>query len=196
MFTKSLRKGKIMSERFTEDGLENGFSYNIVRYNNPFPNSSDELNNYIIEIQFINNIGIVVYSCRINGNDILNILDNFTLFLCGLCFNTSEINVKLQPHNNKIPIIELSNLYKDNLSISPRLHEYRCYQLSIYEADMNNQNHIIQILKIAMGETEINDFLFNLYFNCLSDIILPTDTLNKLDEYVGRVFGSNWFNYG
>lgn len=177
-------------------GLAYGYKYKILRHDNIFiSDNMQNLDKYTIELQFYNNIGILIYSVKLNESDIINIIDTFSLFLCGYNNNSS---IKLHLNNNKYPVIELSNIGYNNeseLMVDGDLSEYRCYQISIFEVDMNDQNSITLFLKIPMGMTEIEEFIFDLYFNGLSDIVFPDNILNKLDECIGRIFGSNWFNY-
>ena len=61
---------------------------------------------------------------------------------------------------------------------------------------MNDQNSMTKILSIPMSCTEVEEFVYNLYFVGLMDLNLPDELLERLDEIIGRIFGSNWYNYG
>ena len=59
----------------------------------------------------------------------------------------------------------------------------------------NANNSMTKILSVPMANTEIEEFVFNLYFVGLMDLVLPDEIYQKLDDILCRIFGDNWYNY-
>ena len=60
----------------------------------------------------------------------------------------------------------------------------------------NNDNNTVQIAKIPISISELEEFIFELYFNTIIDLVLNEEQSEYVNEIIGRVFGSNWFNAG
>ena len=100
----------------------------------------------------------------------------------------------------KYPVIHFQNISKkidkkNKNYVDPHMDEYRDHEMTILESDMNNPNSMMKILSIPMGCTELEEFVFNLYFVGLMDLVLPDEVYQKLDDILSRIFGDNWYNY-
>lgn len=184
-----------------------GYQLEFSRKSNNLSFSNDDtIFKNIITIDIKNNIGILLYSIRMNEGDCIRLLDYITAYLYDFFDwgDTCDIKLSLSTTTaTKYPIIHFQNITKqineneNNVTYYNRsLEEYRYHEMSILEADMNNPNSMMKILTIPMSSSEVEEFVYMLYFNGLMDLVLPEELLNKLDEIIARIFGENWFNWG
>ena len=176
--------------------------FDRVSSNTTFTND-DTISRNIIIINIKNNIGVIVYSIRMNEADCIRLLNYITIYLYDFYGwgDTCDIKLSLASSTTgRIPIIHFQNISnqinKDNQSYYDNsMDEYRYHEMTIYEADTNNLNSNIKILSIPMGCTEVEEFVFNLYFTGLIDLTLPEEILEHLDEIMARIFGEGFWNY-
>ena len=151
----------------------------------------------IIIVDVKDTIGRTIYSIKMNESECIKLMDCITMYM----YEFDDINANCEvvistTTNGKYPVLAFHNMderYKCDKNYTNELMEYRGHILSIYEVDTNNQNSYIQILNIPMGETEISDFVFNLYFSGLIDLVLTPEVNDRLDLIMSRVFGDMWF---
>ena len=161
----------------------------------------DTISRNIIIINIKNSIGVTIYSLKMNEADCIRLMDYITIYLYDFYDWGDECNIKLSISSSstgKYPIIHFQNISNqintDNKNyIYTNVGEYRYHELTIIEADANNS--MTKILSVPMANTEIEEFVFNLYFVGLMDLVLPDEIYQKLDDILCRIFGDNWYNY-
>lgn len=178
-----------------------GYVFEFSRVSNNLIFKDDNtISKNIIVLNIKNTIGVIVYSIRMNETECIRLMDVITMYMFDFYDLGNECRIHLSISNNgKIPILHFHNIderYINNPNYNdPHFSEYRSHILSIYEADMNDQNSYTQILSIPLGDTEVSDFVFNLYFNGLIDLVFPAEVEERLDIIMGRIFGDNWHNF-
>lgn len=156
--------------------------------------------NNIISINIKNNIGVIIHSIKMNEGDCICLLDYITAYLYDFFDWGDECNIILNissASSNKHPMIHFQNITNKvnpgNINYqNPSLSELRVHELSILESDGCST---VKILTVPMSNSEVEEFVYNLYFVGLMDLTLPQELLEKLDEIIARIFGDNWYNY-
>ena len=184
------------------ENLALGYRFEFRRQSSNVSFEDDNtLSRNIIIIDIKNTIGLTIYSIKMNEAECIKLID----YITGYAYDFYSMNPNRECEisisnttNGKHPVLyfhDIDNRFINNPNYkNATLNEYRSHILTIYEVDMINQNRYVQILTIPMSDTEVSDFAFNLYFNGLIDLVLPTEVNERLDLYMGRIFGDNWHN--
>ena len=161
----------------------------------------DTISRNIIIINIKNNIDVIVYTIRMNEADCIKLLDYITAYLYDFFDWGDRCDIKLSLASSttgRVPIIHFQNI-SNNINENNQIYydrsmdEYRYHEMSIYELDTSN-NQYIKILSVPMGCTEVEEFVYWLYFTGLMDLTLPEEILEHLDEILARIFGEGFWN--
>lgn len=175
-------------------GLMNGykFKYNRVENKALFSDDNQYSSKYIIELNIYNNIDILIYSIRMSESDCIRVIDELSKYLYDLFGLGEHCLIKLPMTNNRCTNLQFNNVAPKNGPVYiDSLNEEREHELVIVECQSDSS---LQILKIYLSNTEVEELIFELYFNGLIDIALDFQQSAYVDEIIGRIFGSNWFN--
>lgn len=166
---------KIQNYNSFECKLALGYVFEFTRYDNHvrFKNDTGITSRYIIHCNIKNNIGVIVYSFKMNESDTMRFLDSVGNFLYYFTDTGCSYYIGLPISNSTdghYPSFEFINTnrfideddYQATQSIyfNPETGENRYFDLIIYDAkDKYAEN---QILKIPMSPSEIEDLMFQI----------------------------------
>ena len=155
--------------------LAMGFVFEFTRYDNltRFVDDPNSTSRYIIHCNIKNNIGVTIYSFKMNEADTMRFIDSVANFLYYFTDTGSSFYVGLSMANSTnghYPSFEFVNtsrfICNEDYQGVPTLYynsdsgEYRYFDLTIYDAkDKFAEN---QILKLPMSPSEIEDLLFQI----------------------------------
>lgn len=141
---------------------------------------------YIVECKFFNNIGSEIYSFRMNESDCLRLLENMSVFLYEFDYTGSSMFIELCLENNHQEYYPTIYLFKSSRCGEPEEfeqfgawfynkdnEEVRYIDFTLLNYRGNNQEDII--LKIPLGATELESFIFELCMIIDADITFPPD---------------------
>ena len=164
--------------------LMNGYRFEYKKYDNQIFNDTNSKS--IIEVILYDNLDVPIYKFRISELDCIRIIDNLTQYLYNLYNNGYTCSIQLPITLDHRPSIHLSDVGANAKYMDDDMSETRHHILTIIDT--------VQIANIPMSDTEMEEFIFELYFNGLIDSVLDINQSQFVDEIMGRVFGSNWFN--
>lgn len=162
------------------------YKVTFKRYNSTV-NFTDAPNcGYIVECKIFNNIGSEIYSFRMNESDSLRLLENMSVFLYEFDYTGSSMYIGLCLENAHQGYYPTFYLYKSSRcgeedeyeQFGPWFYnkdndEVRYIDFTIMNDRGNNNEDII--LKIPLGATELESFIFELCMVIDADITYPPD---------------------
>lgn len=180
------------SQNYTsfECKLAMGFVFEFIRFTNlvRFVDDPNVTSSYIIQCNIKNNIGVVIYSFKMNEADTMRFIDSVGNFLYYFTDTGSYYIISLPNSNSNYhyPTFKFINtsrficeedMNQKNIFFNEDTDECRYFDLVIY--DSFNKLEENQILKIPMSASEVEDLMFQI---CLTANV---DFGNWLDEKFG-----------
>lgn len=164
------------SQKFNsfECKLAGGVVFEFIRFENQTHFiGQDQSSRYIISCNIKNNIGVIIYSFKMDESDTLRFIDCAGNFLYYFTDTGSSMYIGLPMANSTdqhYPSIELLNTSRfsceEEMNESNSIYfnndtmEYRYFDLTIYDSkDHYNEN---QILKLPMSCSELEDLIFKI----------------------------------
>ena len=153
--------------------LAGGVVFEFTRYDNltRFVDDPNVTSRYIINCNIKNNIGVVIYSFKMNEAETLNFIDCVANFLyyftdTGSYYIISLLNSNSNYHYPTFKFINTSrficeeDMVQKNIFFNDDTGEYRYFDLVIY--DSFNKLEENQMLKLPMSPSEIEDLMFQI----------------------------------
>ncbi len=187
------------SQNYTsfECKLAMGFIFEFIRFTNlvRFVDDPNVTSSYIIQCNIKNNIGVVIYSFKMNEADTMRFIDSVGNFLYYFTDTGSTFYIGLPASNSTdghYPSFEFlnSNRFIDeddfystqSVYFNQETGECRYFDLTIYDAKDHYAEN--QILKLPMSPSEVEDLMFQIcltanvdFGNWLDDNFKDSETL-------------------
>lgn len=187
--------GSLKREDRMKVNLNREIYMEIARY----PNQvffSDNGARYIIEIQFKNNIGIILYTLRFNEIDAIRILDSMDQFQFEFeCQTNSSQYIGINPMNTLLNApyfyfewgcvdeLEYDSILSDNYEDVP------CITFKVREYSSQYQQ-MRDIISVSISENTFEEISFGIFFTGVIDIVmdLPMSIQNDAENVVNNMF--------
>ena len=169
--------------------LAEGIVFEFTRFTNlvNFADDPNVTSSYIIQCNIKNNIGVIIYSFKMNEADTMRFIDSVGNFLYYFTDTGSSYYIGLPVSNSTnghYPSFEFINtnrfvddddfLATQSIYFNNDTGECRYFDLTIYDAKDHYAEN--QILKIPMSPSEIEDLMFQI---CLTANVDFGDWLNE-----------------
>lgn len=154
-------------------------------------------NNYRIEVNITNNLGVFVTKLSFNEIDCVRILDCMNWLLYDTEYQSfsniyigvsTEANLDYKSIFLEIQALVDDNFYIDDHTLNPIYYCDKYDDIRDIEFKILNYNPLaeqqVPILSFNISAGELNDLMFVLYFTCLIDIEIPPSEEAKLENVI------------
>ena len=172
---------KIKPFNESEVTLAYGYTFYFKKYNNTvrFANDQDTVSSYIIQVDIKNNIGVIIYSFKMNESDTLRVMDCMANFLYYMTDTGCSMYIGLPAANNSnnhfpsIYLLNTSRVYNDDICVNNHTPladvnfnygtgESRYMDFTIIDDGMAGISNTNQILKLPISGSELEDILYHI----------------------------------